>query len=181
MLTIRMQRTGRTGHAQFRVIVQDSRFSPTGGRVTAYLGSYDPHTKVAVIDKDKTIEYLTNGAQPSNRVAKLLQKEGVKLPGWVKAEGEKKRSIRHPDKLRRNRPPEAKEAAPVEATEPAETTAEETPVAEANETPAEEATPTSEAPAETPETTVAEEPGQPADETAIPEAAEPTTEVEKAA
>jgi small subunit ribosomal protein S16 len=40
-----MQRTGRRGHAMFRVIVQDSHRSPTSGKVVAFLGSYDPHTK----------------------------------------------------------------------------------------------------------------------------------------
>ena len=35
MLAIRMQRTGRKGHAQFRVIVQESRRTPTSGNVVA--------------------------------------------------------------------------------------------------------------------------------------------------
>jgi len=141
MLAIRMQRTGRSGHAQFRVIVQDARFSPKSGRVVAYLGSYNPHTKATTIDKDKASQYLTNGAQPSDRVAQLLKKEGVKLPAWVKAAPDKKRSIRNPDKLRRNRPAEETKPEPVEASTPAE--------------PAEEAI--ADAPAETTETAVAEE------------------------
>ena len=44
MLAIRMQRTGRKGHAMFRVVVQESRLTPTSGRVVAMLGSYDPHS-----------------------------------------------------------------------------------------------------------------------------------------
>jgi hypothetical protein len=35
MLAIRMQRTGRKGHAMFRVVVQDSRLTPSSGRVVA--------------------------------------------------------------------------------------------------------------------------------------------------
>jgi small subunit ribosomal protein S16 len=112
MLAIRMQRTGRSGHAQFRVIVQDSRFSPTSGRVVEYLGSYDPHTKVASIDKDKAAGYLKNGAQPSERVVKLLKDEGVKLPGWVEKPAKRKGEIRNPEKLRRNRPEEPEAPAP---------------------------------------------------------------------
>jgi small subunit ribosomal protein S16 len=80
MLAIRLQRTGRTGNAQFRVIVQDSRFSPKRGRVVAYLGSYDPHAKALTVDGEKTSQYLDNGAQPSDRVARLLQKEGTSEP-----------------------------------------------------------------------------------------------------
>lgn len=113
MLAIRMQRTGRSGHAQFRVVVQEARLTPTSGRVVAYLGNYDPHTKAAALQKDKAAFYLEHGAQPSDRVARLLKKEGVKLPKWVKAEkGTKTRTVRNPDKLRKNRP--AEEAAPAE-------------------------------------------------------------------
>jgi small subunit ribosomal protein S16 len=117
MLAIRMQRTGRKGHAQFRVVVQDSRFSPTSGRVVEYIGSYNPHTKATTLDKAKAETYLSNGARPSDRVAQLLKNEGVKLPAWVKEPTKGERTIRHPEKLRRNRP--AQEA-PAEATEPTE-------------------------------------------------------------
>ncbi len=119
MLSIRMQRTGRKGHAMFRLVVQESRFTPTSGKVVALLGSYDPHSKTANLEKEKASFYLTNGAQPSNRAALLLQKEGVELPKWVKLAGEKKRSIRNPDKLRRNQPKEepAAEEAPADAPE----------------------------------------------------------------
>src|SRR5665213_2002642 len=123
MLAIRLQRTGRSGHAQFRVIVQDSRFSPSGGRIVAYLGSYDPHTKAATIDSQKAAKYLENGAQPSDRVAGLLQKEGVKLPAWVKVSSPKEGTVRNPDKRRSTRPaepeaPAAEPSAPELAAEP---------------------------------------------------------------
>ena len=122
MLAIRMQRTGRSGHAQFRLIVQDSRFSPTSGRVVAQLGSYDPHSKVVALDKEKAATYLSNGAQPSDSVVKLLKKEGVKLPDWVKEPTKQQRAIRNPEKLRRNRPAEevASEATEAEPSKPAE-------------------------------------------------------------
>src|SRR5437868_2422736 len=151
MLTIRLQRTGRSGHSQFRVIVQDSRFSPTRGRVVAYLGSYNPHTKTAELDSQKASQYLQNGAQPSDRVARLLQKEGIKLPDWVKLDQPRERATRNPDKRRSTRPAEA--AAPV--TE--EPTADEVPAAEA---------PSEEAPAEAPteEVQAEESPAEPAPE-----------------
>lgn len=146
MLAIRLKRTGRSGHAQFRVIVQDSHFHPSRGRVVAYLGSYNPHSKVSQIDKELASRYLSNGAQPSDRVARLLKSEGVKLPDWVKLSEPKKRAIRNPEKLRRNQP---KEEAPV-AEETAEPTTGETaePVEAPAETPAE--TPAEAAPAEAP-------------------------------
>lgn len=104
MLAIRLQRTGRKGHAQFRVIVQEARRSPSSGNIVMALGNYDPHTKVAKIDTEKAGFYLTNGAQPSPRVAMLLQKEGVKLPSWVSVDTGKHKSIKNVEKLRRNRP-----------------------------------------------------------------------------
>ena len=107
MLAIRMQRTGRKGHAQFRVVVQDSRLTPTSGRVVAQIGSYNPHAKSLIIDKEKAGFYLTNGAQPSDRVARLLQKEGVEMPKWVTVLANKERAIRNPEKLRKNQPAEA--------------------------------------------------------------------------
>lgn len=109
MLAIRLQRTGRKGHASFRVIVQDSHWSPKRGKVVHQLGSYDPHTKTAVLAKDKAEFYLSHGAQPSDRVARLLKAEGVKLPKWVELTPDKKRTIRNPDKLRKNRPAGAPE------------------------------------------------------------------------
>lgn len=123
MLAIRMQRTGRKGHAMFRLVVQESRVTPTSGKVVVTLGSYDPHAKVATIDKEKAAFYLGNGAQPSDRAARLLKSEGVELPKWVKvADADKKRAIRNPEKLRKNQP---KEEAPVEAEAEAEAPAEE--------------------------------------------------------
>ncbi|HET6864018.1 MAG TPA: 30S ribosomal protein S16 [Candidatus Saccharimonadales bacterium] len=138
MLAIRLQRTGRSGHSQFRLIAQDSRFSPKRGRVVAYLGNYNPHTKEAKLDTDKIVEYLSNGAQPSSSAAKLLSKEGIKLPGWVKTPQPKERSVRNAEKRRSTRPaePEAP-TAETETAAQAETPAEEAGEAEAE--PADEA------------------------------------------
>lgn len=107
MLSIRMQRTGRKGHAMFRVVVQESRLAPTSGRVVALLGNYDPHNKTANIVKDKAEYYLSNGAKPSDRAARILESEGVTMPEWFKKAAAKKRAIRNPEKLRKNQPKEA--------------------------------------------------------------------------
>ncbi|HSX46590.1 MAG TPA: 30S ribosomal protein S16 [Patescibacteria group bacterium] len=135
MLVIRMQRTGRKGHAQFRVVVQDSRRTPTSGKIVAHLGHFNPHTKETTLDKTKAQFYLEHGAQPSDRAARLLKAEGVKLPKWVELPDKKKSSIRNPEKLRRNRPPEPKAPkAPVEEAPAEVTPAEAAPAAEADET-----------------------------------------------
>ncbi|MDB5170323.1 MAG: rpsP [Candidatus Saccharibacteria bacterium] len=115
-----MQRTGRKGHAMFRVIVQESRLTPTSGKVVAQLGSYDPHAKSVILDKEKAAFYLEHGAQPSDRVARLLKNNGVDLPSWVKLQDDKERKVRNADKRRSTTPAAPKEETPeVEAEAPA--------------------------------------------------------------
>jgi small subunit ribosomal protein S16 len=124
MLAIRMQRTGRKGYPMYRVIVQESHRQPTSGRVVANLGSYNPHTKESTLDKEKAATFLKNGAQPSDRVVKLLQAEKVALPEWVKLPSDKKqKALKNAEKLRRNQPKE--EVATAEAEEVVEASVEE--------------------------------------------------------
>ena len=107
MLAIRMQCKGRTHYPVYRIVVQESQRHPLSGRIVADLGSFNPHTKEVTLDKEKVEFYLKNGAQPSTRVARVLSKNGIKLPAWVKAASEKHASVKNPDKLRKNQPKEA--------------------------------------------------------------------------
>jgi small subunit ribosomal protein S16 len=164
MLAMRLQRTGRTGHAQFRFIVQDSHAHPTRGKVVAYLGSYNPHTKQSILDKEKAAQFLSNGAQPSDRVARLFKSEGIKLPDWVKLSDPKERTIRNVEKLRKNRTDEPAAEAPAEEASSEEPEAPATPSSEEapDETPAEEPAP--EAPAAEPEAETPSQPDAPAEQ-----------------
>jgi small subunit ribosomal protein S16 len=139
MLAIRMQRTGRKGHAMFRMVVQDSHLTPTSGKVVARLGSYDPHAKVATLDKEKASFYLKHGAQPSDRAARLLASEGVKLPDWVQTSAKKEGKLRNPEKLRKNQ--SEKPTEPEAAEEPKKTEPPEPDTPEESEETADEATP----------------------------------------
>ncbi|MDB5163466.1 MAG: rpsP [Candidatus Saccharibacteria bacterium] len=146
MLAIRLQRTGRKGLAQYRVVVQEARLTPTSGRIVALLGSYDPHTKKITLSKDKATFYLSHGAQPSPRVVSLLTSEGVDLPKWVNQPAQKNKTLKHAEKLRKNRPAVAEAPAPSPATEAEEPApAAETPEPQAAAT---ETDKTAEAPAE---------------------------------
>lgn len=128
MLAIRLQRHGRKAYPTYRLAVQEANRHPSSGRVVAYVGSYNPHTKVANIQVEAAQKHLDNGAQPTPRVVKLLREAGVMLPKWVKEhDSSKNKAIRNAEKLRKNQP---KEEAPAE------------------EAPAEEAAATEEAPAE---------------------------------
>lgn len=104
MVSIRLQRTGRKKHAQFRMVVQDSRRAPTSGRVIAYLGYYNPHTKEHNLDFKQVSYYLEKGAQPSDRVIYILKANKIDLPKWVKQPTKLSKTTRHPDKLRKNQP-----------------------------------------------------------------------------
>ncbi|NCU37696.1 30S ribosomal protein S16 [Candidatus Saccharibacteria bacterium] len=105
MLAIRLQRLGRKGYPVYRLAVQESQRHPSSGRVVAYVGSYNPHTKEANIQKEAAEKFLENGAQPTPRVVKLFKEAGVVLPKWVKQfDGDKTKAVRNADKLRKNQP-----------------------------------------------------------------------------
>ena len=107
MLAIRLQRVGRKAYPVYRLAIQESQRHPSSGRVVAYVGSYNPHTKDANVQVELAQKYLDNGAQPSPRVVKLLKDAGVNMPKWVKEFAtDKQKSIRHADKLRKNQPKE---------------------------------------------------------------------------
>ena len=116
MLAIRLQRQGKTHYATYRVIVQDVLRHPSSGKVVAYVGSYNPHTKQVQLDKEAIENYLSHGAQPTDRVVRILTGEGITMPKWVKTVRGKQRDIRNPEKLRRNQPKEESAEAPAEET-----------------------------------------------------------------
>ena len=84
MLAIRLQRLGRKAYPVYRLAVQEANRHPSSGRVVAYVGSYNPHTKESNVNVELAQKYLDNGAQPTPRVVKLLKDAGVKLPSWVR-------------------------------------------------------------------------------------------------
>ncbi len=76
MLTIRFNRTGKKNRASFRIALQEKAKAPNHRHVEV-LGSYDPHSKVAVLKKERILHWLGMGAQASDSVHNLLVKEGV--------------------------------------------------------------------------------------------------------
>ena len=75
---LRLMRMGKTKQPTYRVVVADSR-SPRDGRFIEILGNYDPRAEPSVInfDNDKAVEWLKKGAQPTERVQKLLKISGA--------------------------------------------------------------------------------------------------------
>ena len=83
---LRLTRVGKTKQPQYRIVAADSR-SPRDGRFIEIIGQYNPRQEPSVVtlDADKAAKYLADGAQPTERVAKLLQIAGVELPAKVAA------------------------------------------------------------------------------------------------
>lgn len=72
MLTIRLQRTGRTNQAQFRVVLTDSKNGPKSGRFKEVLGSYEPKSGAVNLNGERISYWISVGAQPSGTVHNFL-------------------------------------------------------------------------------------------------------------
>lgn len=164
-LRIRLARGGAKKRPFYRIVVADGR-APRDGRFIERVGTYNPmlardHADRVVLKEERIKHWISNGAQPSDRVAKFLSVAGLMAAPAI------------PEQTKKNKPKakaqerlaaqaeaaEAKKAAEAEAAAaaeeapaeeaPAEAAADEAPAAEAaaEEAPAEEA-PAAEAPAE---------------------------------
>jgi small subunit ribosomal protein S16 len=74
---IRLTRVGKKRQPAYRVVVADAR-SPRDGRYIEQIGRYDPTVEPSIveIDNDRAKYWLSNGAQPSSQVKKLLEISG---------------------------------------------------------------------------------------------------------
>lgn len=78
---IRLARGGSKGAPFHKIVVADQR-SPRDGRFIERVGSYNPllpqdHAERVVVKSDRIKYWLGVGAQPTERVAKLLSKLGL--------------------------------------------------------------------------------------------------------
>jgi len=75
---LRLMRMGKKKQPTYRVVAADSR-SPRNGRFIEILGTYEPRAEPSVIkiDADKAVAWLRKGAQPTERVEKLLKLSGA--------------------------------------------------------------------------------------------------------
>lgn len=142
MLVIRLQRTGRTNLATYRIVVAE-KARAVKGKFHEIVGHYLPAQKNPVFkfEAERIEHWISMGAIPSDTVARMLKREGMK--------GMDKFITRYSKRRSKNAPPEeaapaaapavpADEAAPAAET-PAEPAAEAAPAA-AETAPAEEAT-----------------------------------------
>ena len=81
-LSIRLSRGGSKKRPYYRIVVADAR-SPRDGKFIERIGSYNPllkkdDDKRIVLDAERAKHWLSNGAQPTDRVARFLDAAGVR-------------------------------------------------------------------------------------------------------
>ena len=75
---IRLKRMGSKKRPFYRIVVADSR-SPRDGRFIETVGTYNPLTdpETVTLKEEKVMNWLNNGAQPSDTVRNILSRNGV--------------------------------------------------------------------------------------------------------
>ena len=75
---IRLKRMGQKKAPFYRVVVADAR-APRDGRFIEEIGYYDPTREPSVIKVNEELakKWLSNGAQPTETVAKILKIAGI--------------------------------------------------------------------------------------------------------
>ncbi len=94
-VTIRLARGGAKKRPFYRVVVTNSR-SPRDGRFLEKVGTYNPllpkdHPERLVLNQERIEHWLGQGAQTSDRVARFLDRTGIK-PGATRLRGTGKRA-----------------------------------------------------------------------------------------
>ena len=77
---IRLQRHGKKGKPFYWVVAADAR-SKRDGKYLEKIGTYNPNTNPATIDLDldKAVQWLHNGAQPTDTARAILSYKGALL------------------------------------------------------------------------------------------------------
>ena len=80
---LRLVRIGKKKQPTYRLVAADSR-SPRNGRFIEIVGTYAPRGRslaepesVIDIDNAKAVKWLVNGAQPTERVERILKTSGA--------------------------------------------------------------------------------------------------------
>ena len=88
-LKIRLRRMGRKKAPTYRIVVAESTM-PRDGRFVAAIGHYNSRSEppVLVVDRDKALHWLSQGATATDTAKSLLKRAGVFGPAPVVTEGE---------------------------------------------------------------------------------------------
>ncbi len=90
MLRIRLSRVGKKGKPAYRIVVAEAK-SPRDGAYLEWIGTYDPmqDPPAITLKQERALHWLNQGAQASDPVQRILEKNGVlALVGAPAAEAE---------------------------------------------------------------------------------------------
>jgi len=75
---LRLTRVGSKKNPIYRIVAADSR-SPRDGKFIEIIGRYNPQSEPSFIevDEEKACKWLSNGAQPTETVSRLLKTKGI--------------------------------------------------------------------------------------------------------
>ena len=78
MVKIRLRRAGAKKKPSYRVVVADSH-APRDGRFIEIIGHYNPRTDPVTVNihEDRVLHWLSEGAQPTDTVRRLLENRGT--------------------------------------------------------------------------------------------------------
>ena len=78
MVKIRLRRIGAKKAPFYRIVVADSRIARDGS-IIEEIGYYDSTTEPSTlkVDAEKAKQWMANGAQPTETVKKLFEKNGI--------------------------------------------------------------------------------------------------------
>lgn len=77
---IRLARRGRKKFPLYSIVIADAR-APRDGRFIEKIGTYNPHHTLSKVEvnNERALQWLLNGAQPTQTVRTLLSREGIML------------------------------------------------------------------------------------------------------
>lgn len=75
---LRLKRMGAKKAPRYRIVAADSRFARDGREIET-IGTFNPTTEpeTVTIDAEKALQWLKNGAQPSDTVRDILSRQGI--------------------------------------------------------------------------------------------------------
>ena len=78
MLRIRLRRVGKKGHPAYRIVVAEAA-APRDGAYVEWIGQYDPMVDppAVTLQAERAVEWLRKGAQPSDAVKRILERDGI--------------------------------------------------------------------------------------------------------
>jgi len=85
MLRIRLRRVGAKKQPSYRIVVTE-REAPRDGAFLEIIGFYNPRTEpeTVEINEERALHWLSQGAQPSDAVKRMLTKTGI-MDKWAAA------------------------------------------------------------------------------------------------